>query len=146
MLRFRLILAWLLLAALPLQGWAAATMLYCGPAQRDAVHAKADLPEAAVSHHDMRAAHHLMQSAHTPHHMGAIDEGAADSGSTEGVAQPVADASHTCGVCAACCHGVALAQTLHWPTITAAPGANLAEPLVTVVAHPSPVPDKPPRA
>ena len=41
MLRFRLILAWLLLAALPLQGWAAATMLFCGPVQRDAVIAKA---------------------------------------------------------------------------------------------------------
>lgn len=141
MLRFRLILAWLLLAALPLQGWAAATMLYCGPAQRDAVHAKADLPEAAVSHHDMQAAHHPMQSAHEQHHIGTGDMGSAD-----GVAQPVADASHTCGVCAACCHGVGLAQTLHWPAITAAPGAVMGEPLVAVLARPSPVPDKPPRA
>ena len=58
MLRFRLILAWLLLAALPLQGWAAATMLYCGPAQKAAVHASAHAPGAAVSHHDMQAAHH----------------------------------------------------------------------------------------
>ncbi|MDP3762270.1 MAG: hypothetical protein Q8R01_17330 [Ramlibacter sp.] len=141
MLRFRLLLAWLLLAALPLQGWAAATMLFCGPAQRAAVVAKAPPHGEAVSHHDMHAAHHDMQAVHAQHHMDTGHAGSAGDG-----AQPVADGSHTCGVCAACCHGVALAQTQQWPAASPAPRADLIEPLVAVVARPSPVPDKPPRA
>lgn len=141
MLRFRLILAWLLLATLPLQGWAAATMLFCGPVQRDAVIAKAHSTGQAASHHDMHAAHHDMQAGHGQHHVGAVDMvDSVDGAST------VADGSHTCGICAACCNGVALAQTPHWPPVAITPGAHLAEPLVAVLARPSPVPDKPPRA
>jgi len=141
MLRFRLLLAWLLLAALPLQGWAAATMLFCGPAQRTAVVAQSHLPADAASHHDMDTAHHDMQPPHAQHHVAPGDMGGADDG-----AQPVADGSHTCGVCAACCHGVALAQTQQWPSVSPAPEADHGEPLVAVLARPSPVPDKPPRA
>lgn len=141
MLRFRLILAWLLLAALPLQGWAAATMLFCGPAQRGAVVAKAHSPADATSHHDMDTAHHDMQAGHAQHHVAPGDVGSAADGS-----QAAADGSHTCGVCAACCQGVALAQTQHWPYVPVASGADIAEPLVAVIARPSPVPDKPPRA
>jgi len=144
MLRFRLIFAWLLLAALPLQGWAAATMLFCGPAQGVAVIAKAHASGDALSHHDMQTAHHDMQTAHGQHHVGTADMG--DSGIAHDGAKTVADGSHTCGVCAACCNGVALAQSPHWPSIAAAPSAGLAEPLVAVLARPSPVPDKPPRA
>ncbi|MDF2466674.1 MAG: hypothetical protein K0Q43_4909 [Ramlibacter sp.] len=140
MLRLRLFLVWLVMAALPLQGWAAATMLYCGPAQKSAAHAKAHAQQAASHHDDMQAAHHDVQSAHAQHHVDA-----ADAAASEG-AQPVADSPHTCGVCATCCHGVALAQTPQWPSITAAPGADLVEPLFFVLARPSPVPDKPPRA
>lgn len=131
MLRIRLILAWLLLAALPLQGWAAATMLFCGPAQPGAVVAKAEAatPGASDHHHD---AHHHAQAGHADH--------------GDSAAPVVADASHTCGVCAACCHGVAIAQTQNVPAAAAPPSLHLAEPLVAVLAHPSPVPDKPPRA
>lgn len=143
MLRFRLILAWLVLAALPLQGWAAASMLFCGPAQRAAVHAKAQAAKAApAGDHAMHAGHHDMQGAHGQHH---ADAGTADA-EAGGPAQPVTDSTHTCGVCAACCHAVALAQTMQWAGASDAPGAHLAEPLVTVLARPSPVPDKPPRA
>jgi hypothetical protein len=140
MLRFRLILAWLLLAALPLQGWAAATMLFCGPAQHTAVVAKVHSPADAPSHHDTHTAHHDMQ-AQAQHHVDTSDTGSTDDG-----AGHVAGGTHTSGVCAACCHGVALAQTPHWPSIAAAPSADLAEPLVAVLARPSSVPDKPPRA
>jgi hypothetical protein len=142
MLRFRLILAWLLLAALPLQGWAAATMLFCGPAQRDAVVAKAHSPGQAISHHHMDPANHDMQAAHGQHQADTTG----DIGNGHHGAKTVADGSHTCGVCASCCNGVALAQTQHSPSIAVAPRADLAEPLTVVLARPSPVPDKPPRA
>lgn len=140
--RFRLFLAWLLLAALPLQGWAAATMLYCGPAKDAAIHEMARSAQA-TGHHDTHAAHHDVQAAQTPHHH--ADAAGADA-SGDGPQIGSHATPHTCGVCAACCHGVALAQTPHWPAITAAPRADLAEPLVVVLALPSPVPDKPPRA
>jgi hypothetical protein len=136
--RFRLILAWLMMAALPLQGWAAASMLYCGPAQRAAVQAQAQVP-AAGSDHGMQAAHHGTDAGSPAHHH--ADTTAADDSDAAGDG-----ADHTCGVCAACCHGVALAQTPHWAAMPPAPGADLAEPLAAVLARASPVPDKPPRA
>lgn len=147
MLRFRLILAWLLLAALPLQGWAAATMLFCGPAQRVAVVAKAQSVADSASLHGMNAVHHDVQAAHAHHHAGTdhhVDTG--DVGSAHDGAKTTGEGSHTCGVCAACCHGVALAQTQHGAATAVAPGADIAEPLVAVLARPTSVLDKPPRA
>lgn len=138
MSRFRLFLAWLMLAALPLQGWAAASMLYCGPAQRAAVQAKEQVPVTA-SHHELHAGHHDMSAGqHAQHHMD--DSATGDTGAAPDTS------GHTCGVCAACCHGVALAQTQQWATALPPPAVHIAEPLVAVVARPSPVPDKPPRA
>lgn len=137
MSRFRLLLAWLMMAALPLQGWAAASMLYCSPAQRAAV---AQAPEAAGhGHHDMHLAHH---EASAGHHADAD----ADPAPPEGAGSTADASSHTCGVCASCCHGVALAQTQRWDTAPPVPAADIAEPLIAVLARPSTVPDKPPRA
>jgi hypothetical protein len=138
MLRLRLILAWLVMAALPLQGWAAASMLFCGPASQAAVHSKAHAAKADEGHQGLHAGHHDMHAAHTQHQ--------ADSGGAEDGAPPVADSGHTCSVCAACSHGIALAQTPRWPTVSPPPAADIAEPLAAVLARPSPVPDKPPRA
>jgi hypothetical protein len=138
MLRLRLILAWLVMAAIPLQGWAAAAMLFCGPAPQAAMHAKAHAAKADVSHQGLHAGHHDMHAEHAQHQM--------DSGDAGDGAQPVADSGHTCSVCAACSHGVALAQTLRWPAVASPPAADIAEPLAAVLARPSPVPDKPPRA
>jgi hypothetical protein len=145
MSRFRLLLAWLMMAALPLQGWAAASMLYCGPAQRAAV-AQAHSTGAGdhgghamhVDHHDRTAGHHDMTAGHPA--TADVDPEAVQGGTT------VDASSHTCGVCASCCHGVALAQTQRWAACLPAPAAETAEPLIPVLARPSPVPDKPPRA
>lgn len=140
--RFRLLLAWLLMAALPLQGWAAASMLFCGPAQRAAVQAHAQVP-ADAGHHGMRA------DTHAAHHEGTVGGHAhphADPSAPHDTAAGDGSASHACGVCAACCHAVALAQTPHWPAVQPVPAAEPAEPLTAVLARASPVPDKPPRA
>ena len=138
--RFRLFLVWLLMAALPLQGWAAASMLYCGPAQREAAHAQANAPahdSHHVMHEQMHSAHHGVDSDdHAQFDTGALPP--QDTGATDG-------ASHTCGVCAACCHGLALAPTQHWDGLLPAPHANLAQPVALVLAGGSSVPDKPPR-
>jgi hypothetical protein len=118
MSRLRLLFAWLLLAALPLQGFAAATMLFCGTG-------------ASASHHD-----HSMH-AHTH---AATGERAADAGS-----EPV-DAAHSCGVCASCCHSVAITEFTPFAAFVPLPQVHAAEPFVLIHARAASVPDKPPRA
>src|SRR5512133_412005 len=98
--RIRLILAWLLMAAVPLQGWAAATMLFCGP-MPPSVHAHAHEAGGQTDLHAAPAAHHHgMNPQHATH-----DDG------TAAHPQPVGDESHACSACAACSHSIALAQT-----------------------------------
>jgi len=114
---FRLLLAWLVLAALPLQGFAAASMLLCG---------QASAPVAAVHEHH---AHH----GHEAHgHMAAGD----DHGKVK----------HSCGVCAFCGHVIGLTDT-HVRIVAAdAPPADLPQPEARLATRASPRPDKPPRA
>ena len=56
------------------------------------------------------------------------------------------DSSHKCGVCASCCHAVAITSTPRAVAIAALPQADAAEPFVLIHPRASPVPDKPPRA
>lgn len=137
MSRFRLFLAWLIVAAIPLQGLAAASMLFCGPNHGPA-------PMAAVQHeqhvHDGAAP---AQHDHSKH----VDAGevqAKKAGDSAGTTLP--DASHTCGACASCCHSVAIAQFPELVAFAPVPQAELAEPFVLIHTRPSQVPDKPPRA
>lgn len=135
MLRVRLILAWLLMAAVPLQGWAAATMLFCGPMQ-PAVHAPAHKAGGQADH----------RASHEPHAPGVHAQHAAHEDGAGDHPHPVGDESHACSACAACSHSVALAQTQLPAAVSDIPRDELAEPLVAVLALPTPVPDKPPRA
>jgi hypothetical protein len=141
MSRLRLLLAWLLMAALPLQGFAAASMLFCGNESQHA-HAQALTVGASgadeawsglhgAGQHD-RAGHQHASSKHPQH--------------GEKSAHSMPDATHKCSVCAACCNCVALVSTAHALALAPAPQADLAEPFVHINARPSPVPDKPPRA
>ena len=81
--------------------------------------------------------HDHAQHAHVA--AGKIVKSAPDAGAQ------LPDSQHTCGVCAACCHIVAIVQ---WPEVVAvgaAPQAELTEPFVRVAVTPSQVPEKPPR-
>ncbi|MFC5500167.1 hypothetical protein ACFPOE_21675 [Caenimonas terrae] len=122
--RIRYLFAWLVLAALPLQGFAAASMLFCGMG--------AAVVGTAQAHHD--------HAAHSHAHAHAV------KGVEGGVAQQLPDAGHSCGVCAACCHGGAIAQTPHVLAMASLPLAPAAEPFVRIDPRPSSVPDKPPRS
>ena len=90
----RLIAFALLVAALPLRGYAAGAMLFCGGAH--------GLPAAAAHGHPAQAAS-LAQDAHADHD--AMDHHAMHADH----ATPAADTSDTggCGVCGDCCAGVA---------------------------------------
>ena len=137
MSRIRLFLAWLIMAAIPLQGLAAASMLFCGPN-----HAPA--PVAVVQQerhgHDGAAS---VQHDHAKH----VDAGEVQpkkAGDNAGKKLP--DASHKCGICASCCNSVAIAAFPELVAFAPVPQAELAELFVLIHAPPSQVPDKPPRA
>ncbi len=125
----RLLFAWLLIAAVPMQGFAAASMLLCGAGSEHQHTAQAS--EA----HDHAAMHS---------HLGEADLSHAHDAHPAPDASP--DADHTCSICAACCNGMALVGLNHMATVAPAPQAQLAEPFVLIHTRAAPVPDKPPRA
>jgi hypothetical protein len=128
------LLAWIVMFAIPVQGFAAASMLFCGQ---------------GTGHHAQAATH--SHPAGTPAHDHAQHKAefkpAADQGSVklaDGRSAP--DLMHKCSVCASCCNAVALPQT----ALVVAPDrllqAGPAEPLMAAYSRPLLVPDKPPRA
>ena len=84
--RFRNALMWLFLFALPLQGFAAATMLHCGASHQRTV-ATATSKSSSAHHHEAGQAHKHAAASET--------------------AQPDL-AKSKCSACAACCMGTAL--------------------------------------
>lgn len=141
MSRFRLFLAWLIVAAIPLQGVAAASMLFCGPGPQ---HASAQV--AATQHGkllgavDAKSAHDHAEHGHDAE----VQFKAKNSG--EDGSKKLPDITHKCGICASCCHSVAIAEFPQLVAFAPVPQAELDEPIVLIHARPSPVPDKPPRA
>ena len=123
---FRLLLAWLVLAALPLQGLAAASMLFCHQAVAG---------EVAV--HEGHAEHdhgHHQAAAHDGH---AAEQGhAADQG----------DPDHKCPICGGLCHVVAIPESTPVLPWADSPSADLPQPRVPALTRAPPRPDKPPRA
>nr|WP_315489993.1 hypothetical protein [uncultured Rhodoferax sp.] len=106
-----------------MQGFAAASMLFCGMGMQH-VDASASATAATDTPHDHTAMHgHSADVVHD--------------------ASP--DADHTCSICAACCNGVALVGLNHMATVPPAPQVQLAEPSVLIHTRATPVPDKPPR-
>ncbi|HSV50720.1 MAG TPA: hypothetical protein VLJ57_01285 [Burkholderiaceae bacterium] len=118
------------MAAIPLQGLAAASMLFCGMAAQHAP-AQQSADQATAAHDHSKHSHVAAEQAQK-----SVD--------TSGAKLP--DASHKCGVCASCCHSVAIAEFHQLLAFAPAPQADLVEPFVLIQARPSPVPDKPPRA
>lgn len=126
--RLRLLLVWLMLAAVPLQGFAAASMLFCAAATHG-VEVQSPQPVSAGPHDHFRHSH----------------KGEPVAGKTQGADQ-LADGAHTCGVCASCCHSTAITEFPPIGALAAAPQAQLDDPLVAIHSRPAPVPEKPPRA
>ena len=132
MIRLRILFAWLLMAAVPMQGFAAASMLFCSMGVQQHVHA-ATQTTTASSHHD-----------HAVHDQ--ADAGQVSARAAHAAHGAPADTGHKCGICAACCNCMAIIGTEPTPALAPAPQSALTEPSVLVLTRPSPVPDKPPRA
>jgi hypothetical protein len=134
MSRVRVFLLWLMMLAVPFQGYAAASMALCAQQQTGASvavvdsHAVHQAPAAAVEH----AAHH-----HDAMAQADSDGASASHAHGDGVAK--------CSSCVAC-HAVALTDVTQAALPHALPQADLAEPASAIAKLASDVLDKPPRA
>lgn len=130
MIRVRFLLLWLVMAAVPLQGLAAASMLYCGiGAQHGSAHSMAvaaPVPDHASHDHDHDAVAEAVQA-------------------TDGQQQQLPGTSHECSVCASCSNAVAMTTVASSVGTMPLPQTDLAEPFVLIQRRAAPVPDKPPR-
>lgn len=149
----RLIVAWLVMAALPLQGIAAASMLFCDqaahsttqqqPAHDHASHGHDHASHAHGGHDDAAAAEHG--------HEAVADQGGdwvhvAQAGHDAGAKASSVGDDHSCPICASCCNLVALSEL---PTLSLDSTPPMAPPLQgpsRVTTREAPAPDKPPRA
>jgi hypothetical protein len=141
----RSLLIWLLAVLLPLQGWAAAAGLPCGPGQHApssqlGLHAE----QATDGHASPRAWRsspgHL---AGHDHHEPDAASAAADSVAPAGAEPAPHDTTHTCSACAACCPGLAppgaLVTVARLPAagpVLAVPGAGAASAVVGGLERP----------
>lgn len=115
--------------AVPLQGYAAASMIFCGTGSSGAVAAASVEPSDS---HD-----------HAQHRHGSAQPPETDSAGAASTAEP--EALHKCGTCGAC-HAAALVGTLQPGVFNHLPQAQLAEPFDAMATVPPRVLDKPPRA
>lgn len=127
LLRLRVVLALLLMAAIPLQGFAAATMLFCAAATHTV--------SVRTQHASEQLGRHQDRSSQV-----------ADAGVTQSQASAGGDVNDDCALCASCCHNVAIAEPLALAAAQLSPAADLIEPFVLVVSEALPLPDRPPRA
>ena len=95
-------LVWLVMLAVPAQGFAAATMLFCGPMHERMSGTMA--AEGSAHHHaagtESGHEHHAASSSEAAHEAPATN--AADLGKADDLAK------FSCSACATCCVGVAL--------------------------------------
>ena len=147
--RLRNALMWVLVAALPLQSVAAATMLHCGSLPNSAAHAHEDADRPAHAHDD-----HAMGGHHGHHAVANASE--ETTASPSGAVAPSTqgqDGGHTllhdakgkCSACASCCTAAALPSAIQSfdatpPTYFFAPSAPLVTPVFITAG-----PERPPR-
>ena len=132
MSRLRLLFFWLLVLAIPLQGFAATTKLLCGSAGMTShQHAEADSVGSEHSH-----LHHGRGEG--PYHSQVVDSSASLSAALDAPA-------HQCGLCAACCHAVALSSAYQAEFALPPQLADAPEVHARIPDRDLRQPDKPPR-
>lgn len=121
--RLHTALVWLVLFALPLQGYAAATLLHCGPGHHRAA-AAAMVGPSGAHHHAMHGDDHA--SGHAGADGAMVSAGIGDDGASLDHLDKLSKAK--CSACAACCVGAALpTATLEFAAVA---GATVPTPFV----------------
>ena len=139
----RSLIVWLVLLAVPFQGFASAAMLACGP--EHATPAGVTVPDAAHGHDAVHGA------SHGAAHAAAQDMSGHDHASTAHDGPDKPDSSehangHACSACSACSIGAAIAPAVlpalavHAPALLTAPFADGHVPSVDLA-----LPERPPR-
>jgi hypothetical protein len=143
---WRFLLAWLLLAALPIKGFAATSMLACGQNHHQMVGAFAQDggPASSRSHGHGDGVSHQ----HSVEQTLEFDSGQSSLSSDDAPSvnqAPYLNAKLKCSTCAPCCAGAALASNVSIHFVTAASGADF--PALVPVYPSAPVSrlDRPPR-
>jgi hypothetical protein len=136
MVGFRAILLWLMMLAVPFQGYAVAAMAFCAP----------ELAQmgAGVAHDHSQHDHASPQGAEH-HHVNVSGEDGADHHESLAALDDQSDTFHKCGNCAAC-HSVGMMPTLGTSVLHGLPQADLVEPFYVMATVSPRVPHKPPRA
>ena len=132
--RFIRVFTWLLIVALPMQGYAAATMVNCSGRHHEVAVDRAH--DGGANHHHG----HADRSSHTHNGATAGDGVDAQHGDHANPASTL-----TCSACAACCVGIALPialATQTFPVPVSEPHFQRTCPTVDVLLK---GPDKPPR-
>lgn len=138
----RVLLAWLLLVALPLQGFAAGRMLFCGSPSAGAATVLQDVAGTTSAHGVLNAAGVSEVHAHHGHERDAQPSSAKSGG--ESAHHGSIDAGHRCPICATC--NLAAIAVAHVSLMQGEAPAPTPAPLVERVSTRSTlVPDKPPR-
>lgn len=148
MIRLRFLMLWFVMAAVPLQGFAAASMLYCGlGAQHGSAHS-IPMPASPVPAHPGSDASGLDHLSHVSYATQASHSHVAGADIVQPLdsQQQLPGADHECSVCASCSNAVAITTLSSSAGAMPLPQAELAEPFVVIQRRPAPVPDKPPRA
>jgi hypothetical protein len=119
--RIRNVMMWLLIAALPVQSWAAATMVNCGPSHHRMAPQAASGGHSSSEHHSH--AHDAQVAGHdhaVDHHDMEADGHHADEDQLQASDEPQADTDQQslslgkfkCSACAICCLGMALPSSV----------------------------------
>lgn len=155
----RLFILWIVCVCVPLQGYAAAAMAFCGPGHAGG---GAEVAAALAADPDDHADHTAHAESHGPSHPVAGSTAVHDAGQGHDLqprhagASPActhadaddgaaADASHVCGTCAAC-HAAALTGRLDVAILHDLPPADLTEPTLVAATRVPRLLDRPPRA
>jgi hypothetical protein len=133
--------AWLLMLAVPLQGYAASTMLFCGPGHHSSALRMSigvtELSATDSASHGPGAARHDHASHVHEQVKSQADESTAASSQDQASTQ-VAGKHLTgkCSMCASCCGGAAMISTFSFPPLE--PASSVVEvlpvPLITGIA------------
>lgn len=132
-------LLWLTMLALPMQGFAAASMQYCG---KGAGHTVFQAPTG----HETRHVHSDASSEVGDHAMHAEATQVANAEQSPDQQINLPDATHKCGVCASCCNLVGMTTTIRTVAVHAPFSAGYIEHSAPIYSIPSALPEKPPRA
>jgi hypothetical protein len=153
MFRFRFLLACLVMLAIPLQGFAAASMLCCsGDMVNDSgKQVRSEFSENGMRTDEARAHPQAYVHDHSTHVHSGVTQQQQSSEKAQVVSTPQVTAktlltgTHTCNVCSACCQSAAISESMVSHPVAPIPQADLIEPAVLLVSRPAVVPDKPPR-